>query len=1145
VNVERWERIQRLVAEALDEPAASRPAFVAAACAGDTALREEVLSLLGAPAVEHLPEEWLGSVGAPVPAVFAAGERVADRYVIEQMIGRGGMSEVYQAHDETLSIPVALKVLMRAGDSGARLERLKLESLLARAVWHPHVCRVYELGHHGPGDAPVWFLTMELLRGMTLEERLERDGPLPRERVLRLAAQMGSGLGAAHRAGVVHRDFKPGNVMLVGTGDEEQAVVTDFGTARAMPRGGRPDLPEGPDSIYGTPAYMAPEQVRGDAAGPAADVYALGVVLYEMVTGVRPFDGGSAMDVARRRLEADPPSPRLRAPDLDDRWEATILRCLERDPRHRFARVEHVAEALAGRLPHRRTGTVPREDRTLPAERDPFVGREGDIEALAHVLSGGARLVTLAGAGGMGKTRLAVHYARRALRDWPGGVWFCDLTEAQDMNGIAAAVGGPLGVRLERDPVAQLGHAIASRGPCVLILDNFEHLVDRAEATVGRWMRQAPEARWLVTSRARLNVEGEVLQPLEPLPADAGVELFVLRARGLHPGFTPAAEDRDTLRDIVRLVDGMPLAIELAAARIRVMGITDILGRMRTRLRLLAGGRDARHETLAGAIDGSWELLKPWERAAWAQCAVFEGGFTLDAAMAVLELGAWPGAPPVVDVLQALVDTSMLRTWTPEAPPDAPAPEPRFGMFVSLQAYAREKGEEAHAEPGPAMAAWHGTLERHGRWCARLGTDEAIEGLYAHGGVSRRRALVWERENLLAACRHAISRGDAVTAVATYRAAWEVLDLFGPFDTGIELGLAVLRCPSRAAERAHALLALSRAERRAGRAADAWTHAQEAMATFRRLGDRGNTSATQALLAILLNEQGRYAEGRLNGEAALTLARESGHRRAEAQAHNALGIALSTQGLLPETQAHFEAALAIHRDLGDRGSEGMLLNNLGLLSYERGLREESRACYEEALAIHRETGDRRSEGVVLTGIANWCGDEGRPDEERMHLEAALAIHREIGARAREAIVLGNLAALISEPERKEESRALYDTALTAARETGNRPLEASLLGHLGEQLLAWGDLGEARAALARAEALAREMGDPVETAKVLCHRAHLELRQGDPAGARATMHEAEALAADAAVGGESPLGAALARLRDTLAAIGPSPETSP
>ncbi|HET6279772.1 MAG TPA: serine/threonine-protein kinase [Polyangia bacterium] len=287
---------------------------------------------------------------------FAPGEKVANRYRIVDMIGAGAIGEVYEAYDEALAEPVALKTLkLQVASDGVTVERFRRELLLARRVTHNNVCRVYDLGRHDLRDGVVvTFLTMELLRGASLADHIKRLGrAMTIDEALPLVAQMAAGLDAAHGAGVIHRDFKPGNLVLVpdgvaGVAAGFRVVTTDFGLAR------RNRLDEealtNTGEALGTPLYMAPEQV---AAGeqpitPATDIYALGIVIYELLTGQLPFKGNSITVMALKRIREAPPSPRTVVPDLDARWEAAILRCLERDPARRFQRASELMAALTG-----------------------------------------------------------------------------------------------------------------------------------------------------------------------------------------------------------------------------------------------------------------------------------------------------------------------------------------------------------------------------------------------------------------------------------------------------------------------------------------------------------------------------------------------------------------------------------------------------------------------------------------------------------------------------------------------------------------------------------------------------------------------------------------------------------------------------
>lgn len=300
-----------------------------------------------------------GSGVGPRPPTLEPGQVVAGRFRVVRLLARGGMGEVYEVEDQELGSRVALKTLRPdLADDPLALERFRREVQLARQVTHRNVCRLFDLVHHHDVDAAgkpraVLGLTMELLEGETLGERLMRHGPMAPEQALPIIRQMTAALAAAHRVGVVHRDFKSGNVILVPpepTGAPGRVVVTDFGLAYqvAGPGSGSPPLTAA-NMVVGTADYMAPEQAQGREATPASDIYALGVVIYEMVTGQRPHDAATPMATLLRRLREPPPSARERCPDLELRWDAVIRRCLKVDPLERFASAGEVLAALEGR----------------------------------------------------------------------------------------------------------------------------------------------------------------------------------------------------------------------------------------------------------------------------------------------------------------------------------------------------------------------------------------------------------------------------------------------------------------------------------------------------------------------------------------------------------------------------------------------------------------------------------------------------------------------------------------------------------------------------------------------------------------------------------------------------------------------------
>lgn len=360
---ERWLRISQIVADAIELPAAQRAEFVSRACGSDQDLRREVERLLqnhdeAQDFLETLSVSAHDIVHAPGPGAphLNPGDLVSGRYRIIRFIQRGGMGEVYQAEDVQAGGTVALKTIRPEIASDERvLSRFKREVFLSKKVTHPNVCRVYDLHWHRPGQHSsgipgpkheFLFLTMQYLPGETLAEYLRSKGALKPDAALPLIREMAQALDAAHAVRVIHRDFKSGNVMLVPAGEAgngTRAVVTDFGLARSASLNRDASLTAS-EAVVGTPDYMAPEQFDKGEVSVASDVYALGVVVYEMITGRKPFSGAKVHK--RRRAHELPPSPKTYVPDLPPHWERAILRALAASPGDRFATAQDFVAAL-------------------------------------------------------------------------------------------------------------------------------------------------------------------------------------------------------------------------------------------------------------------------------------------------------------------------------------------------------------------------------------------------------------------------------------------------------------------------------------------------------------------------------------------------------------------------------------------------------------------------------------------------------------------------------------------------------------------------------------------------------------------------------------------------------------------------------
>src|ERR1017187_8679540 len=349
---DRWRRVNELFHAAREMPETQREDYLRGECGDDTGLVSEVRGMLREDSQSGMLDRP-PVTPPPSESVFSPGQMVSGRYRIVRFLGRGGMGEVFEAEDCELKGRVALKTLLPLiASDGRMLARFKQEIQLSRKVSHPNVCRVFDLARHpadAAADVATVFLTMEFLDGETLAERLRREGRMSPAEALPLLAQMAEALGAAHRAGVIHRDFKPANVMLAPSGEGPRAVVTDFGLARAFLPGGETTATL-TGAILGTVAYMAPELMSGAKAAIASDVYAFGATAYQMITGALPFDGDPVAGVIRRAT-GPAPFPRTLVPDLDPKWDQAIQRALDPDPKRRFPRAGHFVKALQGEAP--------------------------------------------------------------------------------------------------------------------------------------------------------------------------------------------------------------------------------------------------------------------------------------------------------------------------------------------------------------------------------------------------------------------------------------------------------------------------------------------------------------------------------------------------------------------------------------------------------------------------------------------------------------------------------------------------------------------------------------------------------------------------------------------------------------------------
>lgn len=1078
--------------------------------------------------------------------MLSVGTTIAS-YVVERPLGRGGQAEVWAARHRHLDTVHALKLLHHG-----QTERLLREGQTQATLDHPNVVPVRDAIQTPFGLV----LVMPLVEGPSLQ-RLLTHASLSPEQAAALVLGIASGLAKAHDRGVVHRDLKPANVLLDPRSGRLVPRITDFGLAKRSDDEGHTRS----GILLGTPAYAAPEQLRDAATvDAAADRWSLGVVAYELATGRRPFDEESGIPELLAAAEGSvlqAPTALMRLPAV---FDEVILGLLRPDPSQRLAleQVRALLEPHAGELPPAAMGhgigahtllpvglrASPSVARTtqpttfddvmrhnVPRERDAFVGRAHDLRALATASSDGGALVTVVGPPGVGKSRLVTHHLRHGSLT-ADTAWFCDLTHAEQAADVLTLVAKALELPLSSsDPIAQLGRALAARPRSVVVLDNAEHVRDHVAGLLTQWLDVAAQVQFVVTSRALLGLAGERVVPVGGLSVDDAVELFLLRSRDANPRFSVDDSDQETLEALVALLDHLPLTIELAAARIRIMSPDSLLSRMNDRFRLLGGSRRGVKATLRATLDWSWALLAAEEQQVLAQLSVFEGGFSLEAAEQVVPATeSW-----VPDVVQSLVDQSMVRRSGSD----------RFELLRSVQAYVAEKldalGQRVEVE------------KRHGDHFAQLGTDESLDGLRRSGGVALWRTLAREEGNLSAAGARAVARGDAPVAVPACLAAAAIARRTGPVPRVGELlssALDLTDLSTRDRARLHlalgihhsvqgelggairqlqaavvrfeeatddvgsgrARMRLALPQSRAGRTEQAEALLQEALAAFRQQGATVDEAAALGSLGNLDASRGALDDAMAHYEASLALNEAAGNRRGQAVNHANIGLLHTRRHDLEQSRQHQELALALHRATGDRVGEASATRNLGVVYTELGRYKQAASLLDAALQAHRRLGDRAAEAVALLQQGHLEGLAGRFARAVPHYQDALALQLALGNRLSARNVhmsLGGVNTILGRPTQAEHH---LDAARALQDDIGGRWSEALLVGYRGILEASRDRLGEAEPLLRSAIELHDAVGNQIQRALCLAALGDVHQRSGDlPAALRRYTASVEAV----------------------------------
>ncbi len=1070
--------------------------------------------------------------GTPVTAVFQPNQLLAGRFRVIRFVARGGMGEVYEAEDQELTERVAVKTARFENvQTFHEVERFRREIQLARKVTHPNVCRTFDVFRHGAissgeGPSQILIVSMELLQGETLDKRIRGRGAFNTAEAFPLVEQMCAGLAAAHRVGIVHRDFKSSNVMLVpqqagsalrpqSPSETFRAVITDFGLAHAEENVGATLTRLG--DIVGTPAYMAPEQINGGAITPATDIYSLGIVIYEMLTGSLPFSADTPLATAMKRLNQPAPSPRVRIPDLDAKWEMVVARCLERAPERRYGSTDDIVKALRGDQVMPAPPDLPETPAQVPASHESkaasgFISSTGILERWRVPVAIVAIVLALAGLAmfelrqrvrqrGSNQAKETANQPAVNARKSIAVLGFQNLSGRKDADSLGNILADSLWSQLDTAQVRiipfrrvdemkeNLGLAVAHD----LTKDQIAAVRKFLGANIlvtGSYMLTGaadhPTIQWNIHL---LNAEdGESLGSVAQSASEADLNSLLIHSGRLvrqQLGITLSSQEEarmdaslstnaDAMRNFSQAHEKWRTFDVLAATKLLEQSIE----------------ADPQFAQAHSALAESWDALG------------FEAKAAEEAKKALAAAGGLSTEARVRITAQYYAAN---REWTKAIQQYAQLwseyrDEPEYGLLLAntqiragkakdaLTTIAQVRGQQLpvgiRAQADLAEARAHGDL-------ADYNQELTVATSAANAAQSLGANLLLARARILQ-CFAQLNLGDAEKARPLCEEAKKI-----NLSAGDELGAA------------RATNDIANTYYFTGNYAAAEPLYQEALSIAQTIGDAYDEAGALNNLANSQSARGDHAAAVRSYEQAITVARQRNELGDVALAQQNMALDLYAEGDHTRGSEMFSAALKSSRDLNDRNLEARILNSKCATSLAVGALLDARKSCEDSLKIRREINNRADIGKTLASFGNVQLQQGDLEGASRTLQESLSALESVNAKNDAAWTRILLAQLALEQHKLDEAAKYATDAVTefsAEKDTGDEA-EARLV--LARASLALGNLPGAREQSDKATELAQRSGDRGTKLDATIVAALLDAKSGKADAALKTLEAAE------------------------------------